>query len=235
MKRHTSSARPDPREVPAYGLAEAARYLNIPHATLRSWVAGRAYPVADGEKFFPPIIEIADRKHRLLSFINLVEAHVLDAIRRREHRIQLPKIRQAISYLRQKFNSRHPLVDQQLETDGLDLFVEKYGHLINISQEGQLAMREMLQTFLRRIERDSHGVPIKLYLFARRGDKDEPLNVVVDPAISFGRPTLAGTNIPTSVLAERFKAGDSAEELAEDYGRPRQEIEEAIRYELKAA
>jgi uncharacterized protein (DUF433 family) len=233
--RQASSSRPDPREVPAYGLAEAARYLNIPHATLRSWVAGRAYPVTDGEKFFPPVIEIADKKRKLLSFINLVEAHVLDAIRRREHRIQLPKIRQAISYLRQKFNSRHPLVDQQLETDGLDLFVEKYGHLINISQEGQFAMREMLQAFLRRIERDSHGVPIKLYLFARRGDKDEPLNVVVDPAISFGRPTLAGTNIPTSVLAERFKASDSAEELAEDYGRPRQEIEEAIRYELKAA
>ena len=235
MKQHASSARPDPREVPAYGLAEAARYLNIPHATLRSWVAGRAYPVTDGEKFFSPVIEVADKKRKLLSFINLVEAHVLDAIRRREHRIQLPKIRQAITYLRREFKSRHPLVDQMLETDGLDLFVQKYGQLINISQEGQLAMREMLQAFLRRIERDSHGVPIKLYLFARRGDKDEPLNVVVDPAISFGRPTLAGTNIPTSVLAERFKAGDSAEELADDYGRPRQEIEEAIRYELKAA
>ena len=39
MKQHASSARLDPREVPAYGLAEAARYLNIPHAALRSWVA----------------------------------------------------------------------------------------------------------------------------------------------------------------------------------------------------
>lgn len=235
MAQTQSPAKPDPREVPAYGLAEAAHYLNIPKATLYSWVAGRPYPVADGKKFFPPVIEIADKKRKLLSFINLVEAHVLDAIRRREHRIQLPKVRQAIVYLRREFNSKHPLADQQLETDGLDLFVQKYGHLINISQEGQLGMREMLEVFLRRVRRDSHSVPIKLYLFARRVDKDEPLNVVVDPTISFGRPTLAGTNIPTSVLAERFKAGDSPEELAEDYGRPKEEILEAVRYELKAA
>ena len=235
MGQVSTSARPDPREVPAYHLGEAAHYLNIPIATLRSWMAGRPYLVADGKKFFQPVIEIADKKRKLLSFINLVEAHVLDAIRRREHRIQLPKIRQAIGYLRREFHSNHPLADQMLETDGLDLFVQKYGQLINISQEGQLAMREMLQAFLRRVERDSHGVPIKLYLFARRGEVNEPLNVVVDPTISFGRPTLAGTNIPTSVLAERFKAGDSPEELSEDYGRPRKEIEEAIRYELKAA
>lgn len=235
MKPVASSARPDPREVPAYGLAEAARYLNIPYPTLLSWVAGRAYPVTDGERFFPPVIEIADKKRKLLSFINLVEAHVLDAIRRREHRIQLPKIRQAITYLRREFNSKHPLADQQLESDDFNLFVLKYGQLINISQEGQLAMHDMLRAFLKRVQRDPQGVPIKLYLFARRGDKDEPLNVVVDPAISFGRPTLAGTNIPTSVLAERFKAGDSPEELADDYGRPKKEIDEAIRYELRAA
>jgi len=235
MAQAPTSAKFDPRQVPTYGIAEAAHYLDIPVATLRSWVAGRPYPISGGKRFFQPIIDIADKKGKNLSFINLIEAHVLDAIRRREHKIQLPKIRHAISYLKREFKSEHPLADQQLETDGLDLFVQKYGGLINISQEGQLAMREMLQAFLRRIQYDPKGVPIRLYLFTRRGDADEPRNVVVDPAISFGRPTLVGTNIPTSVLGERFKAGDSPEELAEDYGRPKEEILEAIRYEFKAA
>src|SRR5713226_5030772 len=231
MTQVSTSTRPDPRKIPTYGTAEAAHYLDIPVATLRSWVACRPYPVSSGEKFFQPIIDIADKKGKNLSFINLVEAHVLDAFRRREHNIQLPKIRQAIAYLKREFHSKHPLADQQFETDGLDLFVQKYGSLINISREGQLAMRDMLQAFLRRIQRDPEGVPIRLYLFTRRGDADEPRNVVVDPAISFGRPTLVDTNIPTSVLAERFKAGDSPEELADDYGRPKEEIWEAIRYE----
>lgn len=234
MGQVSTSARPDPREVPTYTLAEAAYYLGIPVATLRSWVLGRHYPVAAGNKFFTPIIEIADKKKRQLSFINLVEAHVLNAIRR-EHEIRLPNIRKAIAYLRNKLNSRHPLADQHFETDGLDLFIQEYGRLINISQEGQLAMRNMLQFFLKRVRRDAKGAPIKLYLFTRRGAADEPLAVVVDPAVSFGRPVLDGTGIPTEILAQRYKAGDSLEELVEDYGRPRQEIEEAIRYELLKA
>lgn len=234
MKQAASHTRPDPREVPAYGLAEAAYYLGIPVATLRSWVLGRDYPVADGTKHFAPIIEIADHKLKRLSFINLIEAHVLTALRR-EHAIHLPKVRKAVTYLRNQLQSRHPLADQQFETDGLNLFIKKYGQLINITQEGQLAMRSVLQSFLKRIKRDAQGMPAKLYLFTRRGEIGEPLAVVVDPTVSFGRPVLEGTGIPTAILAERFKAGDSPEVLADDYGRPKQEIEEAIRYELKAA
>jgi uncharacterized protein (DUF433 family) len=234
MRRDVTQQPLDPREVPAYAVPEAALYLGIPVATLRSWVIGRHYPVAAGERFFSPVIELADKKNRRLSFVNLVEAHVLNAIRR-EHEIRLPKIRRAIAFLRNKLHSKHPLSDQQFETDGLDLFVQKYGQLVNITQEGQLAMRSVLQSFLKRIKRDTQGMPKKLYLFTRRGEAGEPLAVVMDPTISFGRPVLEGTGIPTTMLAERYKAGDSLDELAEDYGRPKQEIEEAIRYEIRAA
>jgi uncharacterized protein (DUF433 family) len=233
MKQNASSARPDPREVPAYNLAEAAYYLGIPVATLRSWVLGRDYEVANGTRRFAPIIEITDRKQKRLSFINLVEAHVLTALRR-EHAIRLPQVRKAITYLRQRLSSPHPLADQQFVTDGLDLFVEKYGQLINITRDGQLAMRNVLQSFLKRVKRDAKGAPVKLYLFVR-GAVDEPFAVVVDPAVSFGRPVLEGTGIPTEILAQRYKAGDSLDTLADDYGRPKEEIEEAIRYELLKA
>jgi len=60
---------------------------------------------------------------------------------------------------------------------------------------------------------------------------DAPRLIAIDPTISFGRPVIAGSSIPTAVLHERWKAGDSIQELAEDYHRPVAEIEEAIRYE----
>ena len=66
-------------EQPAYSLTEASRYLSIPPATLRSWVAGRKYPTGSGPKFFRPVIELPDDARAGLSFVNLVEAHVLDA------------------------------------------------------------------------------------------------------------------------------------------------------------
>ena len=34
----------DPRELPAYSIAEAAHYLRIPLATLRNWEQGRVLP-----------------------------------------------------------------------------------------------------------------------------------------------------------------------------------------------
>ena len=44
---------------------------------------------------FRAIIALPDRNAPLLSFINLVEAHVLDALRR-EHEVPLQKVRKAI-------------------------------------------------------------------------------------------------------------------------------------------
>ncbi len=222
----------DPREIPAYSIPEAAHYLRFPVTTLRSWVRGRFYPTESGPKFFKPIISIADGDWSLLSFFNLVEAHVLSAIRRK-HRVPLPKVRQALNFLEKKFPSAHPLADHRFETDGLNLFVEKWGQLINISQHGQLAMRRLLEAHLKRIERDSSGFPVKLYPFTRNFAAEEPKVVVIDPYVSFGRPVLAGTGIPTAVIAERYKAGESIDELAGDYGRERLGIEEAIRCELQ--
>ncbi|MFZ5875678.1 MAG: DUF433 domain-containing protein [Nitrospirota bacterium] len=224
------------RETPSYGLAETARYLRIPVSTLKSWVVGRSYPIRGGTKQFRPLIKApaSAKGSLLLSFMNLVEIHVLDAIRR-EHKISLPKVRIALDFLRAKFPSKHPLADQEFATNGVDLFVEKYGRLINITESGQLAMRELLAAYLRRIERDSHGVPVKLYPFTRTRRGDEPKVVVIDPEIAFGQPVLASTGIPTAVIADRLKAGESVEELAADYRRSPEEIIDAIRCELPSA
>ena len=59
--------------------------------------------------------------------------------------------------------------------------------------------------------------------------------MVIDPRIAFGRLTIAGTGIVTDILKERYKAGDSIEDLAFDYDCDRLSLEEAIRCELSAA
>lgn len=221
--------REDPREMPAYSVAEAAHYLQIPETTLRSWVLGRHYKTAEGGQFFKPLIDVADREQHVLSFFNLVEAHVLNALRRK-HKISLAKVRLALDYLNEHFPSPHLLAERAFETDGANLFLQRYGELINLSESGQLAMRHMLKEHLRRIGWDAAGHAAKLYLFTAG-----PKAVVVDPRISFGRPVIAGTGIPTRVIAQRFKGGDSIELLAKDYGRSPEEIQEAIRCEQREA
>jgi uncharacterized protein (DUF433 family) len=93
-------------------------------------------------------------------------------------------------------------------------------------------MRDVVAAYLRRVERDAKGLPVRLYPFTRKREPDEPRAVVIDPHVSFGRPVLAGTGVVTAILAERFKAGESVEDLAKDYGRTALDIQEALRCEL---
>jgi uncharacterized protein (DUF433 family) len=223
----------DAREMPTYGITEAAHYLSIPFATLRSWVVGRRYPTASEKKFFKPLIILPDRSRPLLSFMNLVEAHILNAICKK-HNVALPKVRVAINYLSKELSSKHPLADEKLRTDSIDLFIETFGKLINLSANGQLAIREFLESHLQRIEHDSDGLAARLYPFTRTNGTNDPKVVVIDPYVSFGKPVLTGTGIPTAIVTERYKAGESMDELADDYGLPRLQIEEALRYELAA-
>jgi uncharacterized protein (DUF433 family) len=226
-----------PIELPLYQIAEAAHYLCLPVATVRSWTVGRHYPVELGTKHFKPLIVPVDRDGQRLSFCNLVELHVLSSMRTK-HKLQIREVRRAIDYLEKQFRSKHPLLQQDMLTDGKELFIERYGNLVTISQGGQMALKKILELYLDRIDRDPHGIPIRLFPFTRQAKEPQPgspRSVAIDPAIRFGTPCIAGTRIPTSMIRERYAAGDSTEFLAADYGRSREEIEEAIRYESRVA
>lgn len=220
------------RRLPAYTFVEAAHYLNLPVSTLSSWCKGQTYRHRGELRPFRPVICLDGKPGQGLSFLNLVEAHVLMAIRR-EHRIPLQKVRRALAYVEKELGIERPLINARFETDGISLLVHRLKKLINVSQDGQLELEPVVRSFLRRIERDPAGVPIKLYPFIRKDiSEDEPQPVEIDPQVAFGRPVLAGRGVPTAVLADRFKAGDSLADLADDYETSTQIIEEAIRCEL---
>lgn len=233
---------PQVLEVPLYSVFEAARYLRIPENTLRSWVAGRSYQSRSGaSRRSEPVIELADPANSRLSFNNLSEAHVLDALRR-QYQVELPQIRRAVDYLRGHFRSRHPLVHHEMLTDGKHLFVEGAGgsDVINASRHGQLAMRDLIALHLQRVEWDKDGFVARLYPFtrSRRSAVDEtsqPRIVTMDPRVEFGRPILRVSAVPTAVIADRYKAGESIADLADDYGEDPLNIEEAVRCELQPA
>ena len=227
------------REFAAYSLAEAARYLRLPVSTVRAWCLGQRYYDKQRKPHrFAAVIEITDRKKKLLSFINLVELFVLAAIRRK-YDVALPQVREAVAYLTRRFPSPHPLADHEFQTNGVHLFAEKFGELLNLSRDGQVEMKELLLAHLRCVQRDPAGIPLKLYLLPRNPRIDvagrEHGAVVIDPRFGFGRPVIDGTGIRTDVVVERFSAGEKIEALAEDYGRPKDDIEEVLRSELPLA
>ena len=232
----------DPREIPAYTTIEAAHIVRVPETTIRAWVYGRRFPAADGRQRLSTPLLIAAAPG-LLSFNNLVEVHVLSALRR-DYDVKMGRIRKALAYLASCLQTPRPLLDASMETDGVNIFVTRYSELINVSQEGQLAMRALLEAYLIRLERDVHGLPIRFFPFLVRpqvtGQPQPPRfaearPVTIDPRVMFGRPVISGSRIPTAEVFGRFRAGDTIAEIAHDYERPAEDIETAIQWESAAA
>jgi uncharacterized protein (DUF433 family) len=224
----------DIREIPSYTPSEVAYYLRVPKNTVMHWLIGYPYQTNSGPAYSKPLIKIACKEPYLLSFFNLVEVHVLSALRR-THKIPMDRVRKALDYLGKFYSSPHPLVDNWFQTDGIHIFTSKVGKLECISQPGQLAMRELLERYLHRIDWDEKKLALRLYPYTTKTPTDEIRLIVIDPAICFGRPVIKGSGIPTSIIAERWEAGESPEDLVNDYGRTAQEIQEALRCELRSS
>jgi uncharacterized protein (DUF433 family) len=206
----------DSRITPLYPFAEAARIAQTPTSTLRSW-----FPKYKGEA---------------LNFLQLVEAYTIQTLRSR-HQLPMRAIKKALYYLRRETGSEHPLALAGLgfQTDGSELFITHLGQLVSATAQGQIAMEQILKAFLQRVEYDTGGLATRFYPFTRDFRTDGPRLIVVDPLFNFGRPCLARRAISTTIIARRYKAGESAEELADDYKCTRDEIDEAIRTELELA
>src|SRR5437868_9161171 len=129
-------------------MVDAARYLHVPHSTLQFWTSGHC-----------PIVELAHgTRPPMLSFKNLVECYVVQGIRT-IHRVKLPKVRKAASWMRANLTSRHPLADYDLICDGVDLFLElDEGKLLNLCLNGNAAFRPILEAHLQRVERNAVGM-----------------------------------------------------------------------------
>ena len=113
-------------------------------------------------------------------------------------------IRKAISYAENALGIERLLLSDELRTSGQDVF-----------------------------DRDADALPFRLYPLrpAWSGDKK---TIVIDPRISFGRPTVAGSGISTAALVDRFDAGEDLRTLAKDYRLDIAQIEDAVLYEWAA-
>lgn len=215
----------EPRDLPAYSIVEAARLVCVPATTLRSWVSSDLIARPRG----------SDQARPGLSFSNVVEAHVLTAIRRK-HLVPLDRIRSALRFMRERLGVPRPLITEKFKTDGVDLFLDYAGRLVNVSRSGQVEMRELIEIYLSRVEWDADGIAARLYPLTRADAAvEQPRIIVIDPRRGFGRPVLAGTGVPVEAIASRYRAGDAIDAIALDFCVSREMIEDALRVGYRPA
>ena len=177
------------------------------------------------------MLEIADKQSRVLSFVNLIEGHVLRGLRTK-HELTMQQIKRALRELTHLEPPPHPLAFEDFLTDRVDLFVERLGRFINLNRAGQIAMEETLRAHLERVDRGSSG-PVRFFPFVRGEDVGGSRNVSLAPTVAFGRPVVAGTRIATAEIAGRVNAGETIEKVAEDLNLETQQATDAILFEQR--
>lgn len=233
----------DPFATPLYTLAETSRYLGVPVSTARNWAHGYRHrstvrPDVTGDPVLTLVPPMGPGSARV-PFIGLAEGVVLTAIRRQG--VPLQRIRPALVQLEKELGVAHALANGKLFTDGAELL---YGYAesrarfddgaaareLVVIRNGQRVFNEVVESYLRRIEFGPDGYARLIRLPGYR-----VAEVVVDPERGFGQPVFARGGARLEDALALFRAGEPLDVVADEFGVPQEELEDAVRVALPAA
>lgn len=220
---------------PVYGLAQVDRILGLKPKTAARWIDG----YERSGTFYEPVIRPEKTGSDVVTWGEFIEARLLAQYRKQGVRVQ--KMRPAVVRLREELNTIYPLASAQTwlavegrelvrevqDAVGLDkrllLVVTNDQQMIDWSDEAQQFADSLLWTPVKPRSRTKVVTSLRPDPAVRE--------VEVDPLRRFGEPTTQG--IPTEIIRELYVAGDPIDMIAELYQLRRDQVEAAVRYELR--
>lgn len=226
-------------DVPLYDVPTASYYLDIPTSTLRNWVRGIP---AVGRGRSSPILRLPDPGIPWLSFVNLVEAHVLRSLR--NHGKRLSQIRDLLVRL-ERDHGPHPLARHPLHFDSHDIFLKTAASVLNLTSPQQATMEPMVRDHLQRVDYGSGRAAVALAPFLPRhyvdlsptgkgsGPDRLPVDVApvrIDIRKRYGEAVVDGSDVSAHALISRWEAGESLLSLATSYRLQTEAVEAVLRW-----
>lgn len=226
-----------------YTVPEAARYLDVPTSTLNSWAHGyRNHPRGRREVVGASILTTLPRRAArlpVIPFIGLAEGAVLTAIRRSG--VPMQRIRPALEQLDAQIGLSHALASRRLYTDGAEVLFDyaeatddpglvRAARDLVVVRNGQRVFNEVVAAYLQRLEFDEHD-----YVRLIRLPAYEVAEIVVDPGRGFGQPIFARGGARLEDALELFRAGEPLDVVADEFGIPRDHLEDAVRVATRSA
>jgi uncharacterized protein (DUF433 family) len=204
--------------LPAYSVVESARYAGTSPQVVARWhyYKGKVGPALPGKE-----------KRTPLSYLQLIEVAFVSTMRKT---ISLQKVRKAREYAAKAFNVEFPFAQLRWKTEGTHLLLNlkdfegdaDIDNLITADKHGQEAWGTVMSE---RFDQFRYEGDLALIWYVR--GRDCP--VVIDPRISFGAPTIHG--LPTWVIKGRVQAGETPEEIEDDFNISVEDIDIALQFE----
>lgn len=192
--------------VGIYSISEVAMYVGLPRSTLQGWIHPNGVRPAIVTSLTCPGAELP------IPFVGFVEAFVLQGARH----AGLPRhaIRRGFEATAKAIELPHVLASSALtDPDTIELFVMGTRPTDGIRRDRTGQVARALREHLRAIDyaEDGYAERIRLRRYA-------PAGVVVDPAVAFGLPFIAGPGPRVEDVLDRFRAGDTPDSIALDFG-----------------
>jgi uncharacterized protein (DUF433 family) len=228
--------------IPLYTAADVARIVGTPSSTIRAWTKGYTNtrtgrtPVT-GDAIITHVEAIG--REPSIPFVGLAEALVLAAVRKSG--VPMQRVRPALARLEKEIGVDHALASRKLYSDGAEVlfdFGAKHGNPDDASdvkrlvviRNGQHVFTEVVQAYLQRIDygKDGYAVLIRVPAY-------EHAEVIADPTRSFGAPIFERGGARVGDVLERFWAGETLVELADEFGVPVDHLEDVLRVTSRRA
>lgn len=213
-----------------YTEAEAARLLNVAQSTLNYWLEGG---VRRGGRVYRPIIREEPRGDRqAVTWAEFIEAGLLREYRR-THGVPMAELRAFIDIVRRQYQVPYPLAHHRPFVSGRDLLIQAQDEVgldadfcLVAVVRGQPLLTPAADSFVKRVTwHDDMATQWRPH--------DDPKSPVrIDPDVRFGRPSIDG--ISTEALWEHEQAGETTEEIADEFSVSAEAVRWAIAYEQSA-
>lgn len=213
--------------VGVYSPSEAAMYIRVRPDQLMGWLYGSSRT--------RPVLEAQFAHHReMVSFLDMVQAMAIRAMRREE--VPLPRIRQALEYLKK----RHPEVKFPFAQEHKTFIIEPRkqlaillpeddaDHVLEVSgkHRGQYVHARMLDEYLKKLRFGPDSLAVRFIPMERGKHK-----VVLDPLIRFGQPRVEPSGLLVETLVEAARNEGSIERAAWWYEVDEQDVRLALDYQ----
>ena len=218
--------------TPLYHKAEAAHIIAVPAQTFRDWAVGYARKRLDGSQLVSaPIVttlEPARPQGVSVPFVGLAEAYIVAAFTKAG--VPMRRIRPAVLWLQEHIGLPQALASQQLQPDGAEVLWD-FGRQSDdpadqdmvdglvVVRSGQQVFRPVVRDYLTMVTyEDGWTRRIQLPQYGKA-------EVVVDPWLNGGQPTVARRGVRVADIVSRLRAHEPPGDVAGDYGLTVPEVE----------
>lgn len=202
-----------------YTISEVAFILKLPIAKVRRWM--NEFWDNKLSKKYNNHYSIGKGRDKATNFYTLIEFYVFFQLR--ELNVSTNRIFLAHQDMAEQLNSPYPFASSKVLSDGKNiLFMMDDGTVINANKTRQIAFKQIIEEFCKKIEFSPSDIAERFYPLGR--DK----HIIVDPHHQFGQPVVEKTNILAQTLFELYKSGETKRFLSRLYDLNEDEIEDAI-------